>query len=264
MLQSNESILVFDLETTGPDPQRDEIVQFGYCIIESGQVSPGVDIMIKPEKSISDGASRVHGITYEDVKDCQTFKEVSSEIQAVVGACDGLCGFNSLCFDWPILKRQLKSMSGDSVVNLTPELPVIDVMKLYHKRAGGGDLQSALRVYCNRDLPDAHKASIDSFATAEIFNKMVHLYNFKSIDEIIKDQMERPSDWIDDDGKIVWRDGEAVIPFGKHSGKSLKTLCRHDRGYLNWMLSGSFPQKTKEIIHLALKGHFPNQGVSHA
>jgi len=65
--------------------------------------------------------------------------------------------------------------------------------------------------------------------------------------------------WVDDDGKFVWQQGEAVISFGKHRGKSLVTLLRSHRDYLEWVLSGSFPESAKKVIREALEGTFPTQ-----
>jgi DNA polymerase-3 subunit epsilon len=50
--------------------------------------------------------------------------------------------------------------------------------------------------------------------------------------------------------------GEVVFNFGKHRGKSVKSILKSEPSYYNWMMDGDFPQQTKMVltrIRLSLK-----------
>jgi DNA polymerase-3 subunit epsilon len=67
----------------------------------------------------------------------------------------------------------------------------------------------------------------------------------------------RQPDWLTSDGKIAWRDGAARLTFGKHAGKSLKTLVGDEPGYLRWVSGQQFSADFKRLIEQALDGQFP-------
>ena len=75
-----------------------------------------------------------------------------------------------------------------------------------------------------------------------------------------------PRDWrrgggraagVDREGKFVWKEGEAVLAFGKHQGKPLRRVAREDPGYLEWVARSDFPEDAKRVASDALEGHFP-------
>lgn len=114
--------MVVDTETTGPDPQRDRVVQVGWCRFTDGQVAdsgqescdPGVKwdrgqwlvvgfdgVNVK----IPEGAFLVHGLATGDVVNCAKFPEVWGRVRAKSPGC--LVSYNGAYFDWPIITREL-------------------------------------------------------------------------------------------------------------------------------------------------------------
>jgi len=73
--------VILDTETTGLG-DSDQIVQVA-AIDGAGNVLLD-NVLIKPTIPISEGASRIHGITDESVKDAKTFPDVWKEIDAVI------------------------------------------------------------------------------------------------------------------------------------------------------------------------------------
>ena len=69
---STENIIVFDTETTGTDPQEDQVIEIA---IQSG-LGPDAEMetqRFKPSVPIKPAAQAVHGISIEDLKDCPPF-----------------------------------------------------------------------------------------------------------------------------------------------------------------------------------------------
>ena len=81
-----------------------------------------------------------------------------------------------------------------------------------------------------------------------------------TVDELHDWLDQKDPNWIDADGKIVWRNGTATVSFGIHAGRSLRDLATKDRGFLEWILRKDFSDKVKEIVREALAGQFPGRG----
>jgi uncharacterized protein (DUF3820 family) len=46
----------------------------------------------------------------------------------------------------------------------------------------------------------------------------------------------------------VVRDGEYMMPFGKHKGLTLKEISEQNPGYIKWLRSGAIPIKDKRLL----------------
>ena len=73
-LQLTRPLVVFDLETTGIDVEKDRIVQIAMIRVEPGGRRTTYETLVNPEQPIPPGASAVHGIHDADVKDKPTFR----------------------------------------------------------------------------------------------------------------------------------------------------------------------------------------------
>ncbi|MCB0319971.1 MAG: 3'-5' exonuclease, partial [Bdellovibrionales bacterium] len=74
--------IIFDLETTGPNPSEDQIIEIAiqYGFDEGSEIKTR---RVNPTIPISPAAQAVHGITMEDLKDCPTFKKLAKGIREV-------------------------------------------------------------------------------------------------------------------------------------------------------------------------------------
>jgi hypothetical protein len=57
---------------------------------------------------------------------------------------------------------------------------------------------------------------------------------------------------------IEHRDGVPVLAFGKHAGRPLHEIAAGpERGYLDWILRGDFPEGVKRLCRVAIGGAGP-------
>ena len=82
VLKSKRKFVILDTETTGLGT-RDEIIQLAVIDL-NGTVL--FDKKIKPtsKKTISQEASKIHGITIKDLEDCPTFKELKKALKKAI------------------------------------------------------------------------------------------------------------------------------------------------------------------------------------
>ncbi|HNL82848.1 MAG TPA: 3'-5' exonuclease, partial [Chitinophagaceae bacterium] len=100
-LQLINPIAFIDLETTGINISADRIVEIAIVKIAPDGTKQVKRKLINPLVPIPAGATEVHGITDEMVKDAPTFKQVANEVKQFLDGCD-IGGYNSNRFDMPL------------------------------------------------------------------------------------------------------------------------------------------------------------------
>ena len=254
-------LVFFDLETTGIDVDRDRIVQIAMIRVEPDGQRKTFESLVNPECPIPPGASAVHGIKDEDVRDQPTFSQIRQEVEDFLTDAD-LGGFNSVNFDLPLLQAELKRAGGELDF---PGVRHLDAMKIFHlmeKR----DLTAAYKFYCGKDLTGAHNALADTEATLEILDAQIARYEEVPAEIDALHRFCNPDEglFVDRRRKFKWNDqGEAAFTFGKYQGKSLQQVIADQRGrsYLEWMLTSNFSEEVKGILRDALDGAFPKKVV---
>jgi DNA polymerase-3 subunit epsilon len=75
---------VVDVETTGLDLRRDEVISFGSVLVRSGRVCWGTRLYlpIHPSRPISEAAMKVHGVRRQDLASASTIAGAAPAIRA--------------------------------------------------------------------------------------------------------------------------------------------------------------------------------------
>ncbi|KAA9164079.1 3'-5' exonuclease [Amycolatopsis acidicola] len=78
---------VVDLETTGLDLRRDEVVSFGTVIIRKGRIHCGSArySRVRPPRKVTVGAMSVHGMRDQDLASAPSLREVAPGLRAELG-----------------------------------------------------------------------------------------------------------------------------------------------------------------------------------
>lgn len=243
MIQLKKPLAFIDLETTGVNPGLDRIVEIAIVKILTDGTKSVKRRLINPEIPIPKGASDVHGITDEMVKDAPTFKQVAHELKQMLDGCD-FAGYNSNRFDIPLLMEEFLRAQVDFDMK---NRKLLDVQTIYHKMEPR-TLSAAYKFYCGKTLDDAHSAEADATATYEILEAQIEQYpelgnNVDSILKVIgEDQI------VDFARRFVFENGVEVFNFGKHKGRPVADVLKAEPQYYDWMMKGDFPQHTKQKL----------------
>ncbi len=254
-LNLTKPIVFFDLETTGVDVSKDNIVEICLIKVFPDGHDESKTYRVNPGRPIPAQATAVHHITDEDVKDCPTFKQLAPEIGAFIKGCD-LAGFNSNKFDIPMLAEEF--LRNDYNIDLT-HTRCVDVQNIYHKLERR-TLVAAFKFYCGKDLEagfevdgkhvEAHAALADTIATYEVLKAQLDMYP-----EELTNDVEALADFsrmnrnVDLAGRIVLNDkNEPVFSFGKYKDVRVSDVLRRDPGYYGWILQSDFPLETKQTL----------------
>ena len=258
-LKLDRPLAVFDLETTGIDPDKDRIIQMAIIRVEPDGRRTTFETLVNPETPIPPESTKVHGITDEDVKDAPTFRQILPDVETYLKDA-ALGGFNSINFDTPLLMAELQRCEAE--LDLRGALQV-DAMRIFHTMERR-DLTAAFRFYCDEELVGAHSALVDTEATLAILDAQLGRYEEvpKELPELHRFCNPHEGKYVDRRRKFLWNDeDEAVFTFGKYKNQSLNEVCKDQRGrgYLEWMLGKDFNEEVKDILRSALDGVFPKR-----
>jgi DNA polymerase-3 subunit epsilon len=168
--------LIFDTETTGLG-HKAGIVSLGTVDLAGNEV---LNLLINPEMPIESGATGVHGITNEMVKDCPTFKDAYRQIKIGFGAYPVHIAYN-FAFDAPLLSRVSTRYNLPSLVQ--PQLTGHCAMEAYaafygewSPRYGNYKWQKLIHAANHMGLTwsdaGAHDAAADCHMTAKVIRAM--------------------------------------------------------------------------------------------
>lgn len=256
-LNLRNPIVFLDLETTGINIASDRIVEIALLKITPEGSEEEKLYRINPEMPIPENATRIHGISDSDVANEPTFKAVAKTIANFIEGCD-LAGFNSNRFDIPLLAEEFLRSGID--IDLKKR-KFVDVQAIFHKMEKR-TLTAAYKLYCEKDLEDAHSAMVDTKATYEVLKAQLDRYQDAEFEDNhghksypIKNDINALSEFsaydrnVDFMGRIVYdENGVEVFNFGKNKGVSVEKVLRDQPGYYGWIMNGDFPLYTKKVL----------------
>lgn len=213
-------IIFFDTETTGIG-EEDYLCQIAYKIGDQSFRE-----MYKPPIPIPPGASAVHHITNEMVKDKPSFTDSPEfkTIKELFEDKDSILVAHNMCFDLGMIKKE-----GINPPNTICTLRVARYMDKDGKLAKHNlqFLRYALGIEIEAT---AHDALGDVLVMEQLFERLKKkLAETERLngDEPLKRMMEISSQ------PSLFR----TISFGKHAGKKISDILETDRGYLEWLLA---------------------------
>ena len=251
-LKLNRPVVFFDLETTGTNIASDRIVEISMVKLHPDGHVVEKTRRINPEMPIPAEATAVHHITDADVAGEPTFRQLARSLAEIFHESD-IAGFNSNRFDIPLLVEEFHR--AGMALDLTGTR-FIDVQTIFHKKEQR-TLSAAYKFYCGKNLDDAHSACADTRATYEVLKAQLDRYpDLKnSVPELSEYSSHTRN--VDLAGRLIYDDNRReIINFGKYKGQPAEEVLRNDSGYYGWIMSGDFPQNTKDafaLINLRIK-----------
>ena len=76
LLDFPSNYVLFDIETTGLDPEYDEIIEIGAIKVDNNKVMDEFHSLIKPDNEIDEFITNLTGITNEMVENAANIEEV--------------------------------------------------------------------------------------------------------------------------------------------------------------------------------------------
>jgi DNA polymerase-3 subunit epsilon len=171
--------VVFDTETTGLLPHKDEIVQVGAVRVVNGRIVEGekLNMLVNPGMPIPPASTKVHKVSDSMVKDAPDIAEAGRTFHQF--ARDAVIVAHNAPFDMAFLRRHAKRMDVEW------DHPILDTVLLSAVLFGASD-KHTLDALCERleiTIPHElrHTALGDAVATAQALVKMLPMLNARGM-----------------------------------------------------------------------------------
>lgn len=216
---SDHPYVVLDVETTGTDPDIDQICEVAAVRFEGGRIVDRFDTLVDPGVPIPPEASEVHHLTDRDVEGAPALASISDAIEDFVG--NDLIVAHNAQFDHaflPMLHKRQWLCSLRAVAHNWPKAP-------YHRN-------QYLRYWLKIDHPAlsgvaAHRALGDAVVTGFVLHRILREYELRHPEA----NMARFAQHVLSPIRVE------ILRYGaKHRGKEIVDLLRRDPSYLRWIL----------------------------
>jgi DNA polymerase-3 subunit epsilon len=250
-------LVFFDLESTGLMIDIDRIIEVAALKIHpdgrreryTQRFNPGIRV---PVESVA-----IHGLTNEMLDGEPRFAEKAAELFEFYRDAD-LGGYNIMRFDVPMLTKEFDRAGYPFSAEGCRILDASVIFRDKERR----NLTAAVKFYLGEELVGAHGAEADNEAAFRVFLAQLERYPDlpKDVEGLHRCCTAADPNWVDSDGKLVWRDGEAFFNFGKYRFHALAEVIRTDPGYLDWIVNkADFRPDLIQICLDAKRGVMPRR-----
>lgn len=169
----DDTLIVFDIETTGLKAGRDQIIEIGAVKIRNREIIDTFSSFINPLISIPPKITKLTGITDEMVRNAPTIQTVFPQFMEF--AEDGVLIAHNAAFDVGFLR-----MEGNRV-DYPIHNPVLDTLELVRSLFPSlkNHKLNTVADHLSVSLENHHRAVDDAAATAQIFMKCIPLFEEK-------------------------------------------------------------------------------------
>lgn len=170
------SYTVFDLETTGLDASKEEIIEIGALKVENGEVKSVFNKLVKADRKLSPMIVQLTGITDEMLENEPSIKPVLAEFLTFIGE-DVLVAHNAE-FDLSFIREYAKKLFAKDIPNLAActllisrdLLPNLENHKLH-----------TVANYYHLNIVNRHRAIGDVELTYQIWLKFIEKLKEKNV-----------------------------------------------------------------------------------
>jgi DNA polymerase III subunit epsilon len=178
--------IILDTETTGLDPkQGHRIIEVaGVEFVNRRPTGRHIHFYLNPEREIDSGATDVHGLTWEMLRDKARFADVVDEFLEFARGAQWI--IHNAPFDIAFIDEELKRVNLPSVAAVAAD--VIDTLALAREHFPGK--KNTLDALCERfGVANAHRtlhgAMLDAQLLAEVYLAMTRGQETLTIDIVV-------------------------------------------------------------------------------
>ena len=163
--------VVFDVETTGTDPQNDKMIEIAAIKYKDGEIFSQFSHLIDPGRKISEEISIITGIKNEDIKGKPDIDEILPEFIEFVSDLP-LVGHN-IDFDLGFLKAAIEDHDRILLLGSSRFYDTLLLSQIFFPVEVSNHRLSTLTEYFGFSSENMHRAYNDSAATGYLFLQII-------------------------------------------------------------------------------------------
>jgi exodeoxyribonuclease X len=211
-------IRVIDIETTGLDPNADAIIEIASVdMVRGGGITNAQDTLVRSNKLIPPGASAVHHIVDEDVRNAPTLLEVIDRFRGADYYVAHNCEFERGFFAAQGVELGPWICTYKCALRVWPELDGYGNQELRYALGRAAPFPGY-----ERGAISPHRAAFDVVVTAAIFEELIKHARWSQL--------------------VQWSAEPALhtrFHFGKYRGQRYDAIAALDPDYLRWIVEKS-------------------------
>jgi exodeoxyribonuclease X len=209
---------VIDIETTGIDPASDAIIEIASVdMVRGGGITNAMNTLVRPGRSIPPGASAIHHIIDDDLKDAPLLSEVIDRFKGADVYVAHNCEFENSFFAAQGVQLGPWICTYKCALRVWPELDGHSNQELRYALG-----RAAPFPRFERSAIAPHRAPFDVVVTAAIFEELI-----------------KKARW----SELVHWSGEPALytkfHLGKYRGRRYDRIAASDPDYLRWIIEKS-------------------------
>jgi len=175
---SDQTYVVFDLETTGLNPVSDEIIEFGAVKLKGTEIIDSFSSLVKPKRKITSETFEITGISNEMLAEAPGLEEVLTSFLKFSEGC--ILVAHNATFDYRFVRSAVKELFGKEW-----ESPYIDTLALSKSllKSRSYSLDNVVK-HLKLGNFNHHRAAEDARVTAEVFRKFMSMVDKRGIKKI--------------------------------------------------------------------------------
>ncbi len=186
MEESKLTLIFFDLETTGLNPDSDEVIEIGAIKVRNGEIVEKFHSFVRPHRNIPSLVTNLTGITFEDVENAPPADEIRRKLERFIEECPLIA--HNVSFDRIFLEKFM----GKSLKN--EFFDTLELSRIFFPQFSSHSLQNLVKTLSLKK-EEAHRAMSDTLMLYHLFQKIADerklsspylLHRIKEISEPIR------------------------------------------------------------------------------
>jgi len=182
----HESIVIFDVETSGLNPNQDKIIEFGAVVLrKEGQVfkkDETINVVVNIKEPLNETIKNITNITDEMIANGIEYSELLDIVESLIAEKPLLVAYN-LPFDVSFLRGLFNHFGKDTT--FLDQCDVLDMLTVYRdKHPYPHKLDHAVAMY-DISVQNTHRALDDALATYELLETMHAHHDIKSFVNVL-------------------------------------------------------------------------------
>ena len=174
----HDSFVVFDLETTGFSPERNQIIEIGAVKVIDGKITDKFSTFVNPQVPIPFRIEELTSINDEMVMDAPVIADILPEFMEFCEGC--IMVAHNASFDMSFIEENCRRLGLPCEKTVVDTVAMARVLLQQLNRFKLDTVAKALGI----SLENHHRAVDDAGCTAEIFEKFVQMLEKQSIETL--------------------------------------------------------------------------------
>jgi DNA polymerase III epsilon subunit family exonuclease len=258
MNESSLTLIFFDLETTGLNPDLDEVIEIGAIKVKNGEVIEHFHSFVRPHRNIPSLVTNLTGITFEDVKDAPDPEEIRERLKKFLG------GYPLIAHNVSFDRIFLEKFMGERLQN--EFFDTLELSRIFFPGLQSHSLQNLVKTLSLKK-EEAHRALSDTMMLFSLFKKISEerkksspylLHRLRDVSNGIRhyelifgDGWEKPDEEESDFTWMISKEPtDAVqLPFGK--GKAFDSAINRYLNGVSYISGGADENLLEQIVEYA-------------